>query len=72
MKQAVGTGVMTSYTTRSDADEIKQESPAVADKPVRRFWNDCTVAVRVYPHSFSRCSPPNVRNRAKFQENSNL
>jgi len=37
MKQTVGTGVMTSYTTRSDDDEIKQESPAVADKPVRRF-----------------------------------
>jgi len=27
---------------------------------------------RVYNHSFSRCCLPNVRNRAKYQENSNL
>jgi len=26
----------------------------------------------VYLHSFSRCCLPNVRNRAKFEENSNL
>ena len=30
------------------------------------------MTVRVYLHSFSRCCIPNVRNRAKFEENSNL
>jgi len=31
-----------------------------------------SLTVRVYLRSFSRCCLPNVRNRAKFQENSNL
>ena len=60
----------------------KQESPAIADKPALRkslpkllqfdVLTTLSLTILDYPHSFSCCCIRNLRNRAKFTENSNL
>ena len=62
------------------ADDIKQESPAVADKPARResmpkidpIRRAYTTLSPTILHSFSCCCVRNLRNPEKFSENSNF
>jgi len=62
---------------------VLQESPAIADKPARRkkpakncsnstCLQRCRWQLLAYFHSFSCCCVRNLRNPAKFTENSNL
>ena len=62
----------------------KQESPAIADKPVRRkslpkllqfdvpTTLSLTILAYLYLHAFNCCCVQNPRNPEKFTENSNL
>jgi len=62
--------------------QIPQESPAIADKPARReslpkllhfdVLTTLSLTILAYLHSFSCCCVRNLRNRAKFTEDSNL
>jgi len=62
---------------------MQQESPAVADKPARResmpkiapkfdVLTTLSLTILVYLQSFSCYCVGNLRNPAKFSENSNL
>jgi len=60
----------------------RQESPAITDKPARRESlpkiapirraTKLSLTILAYLHSFSCCCVRNLRNPAKFTENSNL
>ena len=60
---------------------VKQESPAVADKPARResmpkllqfdVLTTLSLTILAYRHAFSCCCVRNLRNPEKFTENSN-
>ena len=61
---------------------MQQESPAIADKPARReslpkllqfdVLTTLSLTILAYLHSFCCCCVQNLRNPARFTENSNL
>ena len=71
----MGDGEKTKYNS-------EQESPAIADKPARcesmpkmlqfDVLTTLSLTILAYLHSFSCCCVRNLRNRAKFTENSKL
>jgi len=61
---------------------MKQESPAIADKPARResmvkllqfdVLTTLSLTILAYVHAFSCCCVRNLRNPEKFTKNSKL
>ena len=73
--------IKVSQVRYTDCDN-KQESPAIADKPARSeslpkmlqfdVLSTLSLTILAYLHSFSCCCVRNLRNPAKFTENSKL
>ena len=67
---------------KANKNNIKQESPAIADKPARResmpkllqfdVLTTLSLTILAYVHAFSCCCVRNLRNPEKFTENSKL